>query len=336
MGAAARAGILFKDGRAMERLAAIDLAAFDKTGTLTEGRPSLSATLLFGSLDEDEALRIAAAAESRSEQPYGRALCADALSAFGSLPESVAFSAFPGRGVAAAVEGVVVLAGSPVFLEEGGVTLGDAKASIEALRENGRSVVALAVAGKLEAIFSLEDRPRPSATPAVAALRKLGLELRLLTGDEASVARRVAEEAGIGSALAALSPEGKAEEIGRLKDEGWKVAMIGDGINDAPALVAADVGIAMGEGTDIAIETGDVIVLGRDLRAVPTAIVAARKTVDRIKTNLRWAFGYNAVCISIAAAGYLSPELAALAMAASSITVLLGSLGLKRSIQAVR
>jgi Cu+-exporting ATPase len=332
LGAAARAGILFKDGRAMERLAAVDLAAFDKTGTLTEGKPSLSSTLLFGSLEERQALLIAATAEKNSEQPYGRALCDAALAAFGSLPESEGFVAVPGKGVAARVKGESVLAGSPAFLEQRGVDLAEATQAIDALRRNGRSVVALAVEGKLEAVFALEDGVKPSAAPAVAALRKLGLELRLLTGDEATVALIAAKEAGIASVEAALSPEGKAEEIGRLKDGGWKVAMIGDGINDAPALAAADVGIALGEGSDIAVETGDVIVLGRDLRAVPTAIAVARKTVGRIKANLAWAFGYNVVCITAAAAGYLSPELAALAMAASSITVLLGSLGLKRSL----
>ena len=216
------------------------------------------------------------------------------------------------------------------------MTLSEAKQIIEALQGKGLSVVALAVAEKLEAIFSLDDKIRPSAAGPVASLISLGLELRLLTGDGPFVARRVADEAGIGFALAALSPEGKAQEIGRLKDGGWKVAMIGDGINDAPALAAAWVGIAMGEGTDIAIETGDVIVLGSDLAAIPDALMMARKTMRRIKANLLWAFGYNAVCISVAAAGYLSPELAALAMTASSITVLLGSLGLRRSLLAAR
>jgi Cu+-exporting ATPase len=336
MGAAARRGILFKDGRAMERLAAVDLAAFDKTGTLTEGRPSLSSILLFGSFQENEALRIAAAAERRSEQPYGRAISDAGIASLALLPEATSLSSVPGKGVAAEVEGRNVLAGSPAFLEERGVELSEAKLTIDELRRNGRSVVALAVEGELEAIFSLDDKIRPSAAGAVASLSSLDLEVRLLTGDDAGVARRVADEAGIGSALAALSPEGKAEEIGRLKDDGWNVAMIGDGINDAPALAAAWVGIAMGEGTDIAIETGDVIVLGRDLTAIPNALLIARKTMGRIKANLFWAFGYNAVCISIAAAGYLSPELAALAMAASSITVLIGSLSLKRWIPGAR
>jgi Cu+-exporting ATPase len=259
-----------------------------------------------------------------------------AMAAFGPLPDSESFVAVPGQGVDARVEGENVLAGSPAFLERRGVNLATAMQAIDALRRNGRSVVALAVEGKLEAVFALEDGVKPSAAPAVNALKKLGLELRLLTGDEATVAGIAAKETGIECVEAGLSPEGKAEEIRRLKDGGWKIVMIGDGINDAPALAAADVGIALGEGSDIAVETGDVIVLGSDLRAVPNAITVARKTVGRIKANLAWAFGYNVVCITAAAAGYLSPELAALAMAASSITVLLGSLSLRRSLPVAR
>jgi P-type Cu+ transporter len=330
MGAAARRGILVKDGRAMERLAAVDLVAFDKTGTLTEGRPSLKLIVPFGRMSGPEALRFAAAAERRSEQPYGRALCDAAIAAHGPLPEVDEFVAYPGRGVGAKLEGRSVLAGSPLFLEERGIALLGTLPDIEGLRAKGMGVVALAVDGSLEALFALEDVLKPDAAAAVLALIGMSIESRLLTGDDPKVARLVASAAGIESVEASLSSEHKAEEIGRLQAEGRKVAMVGDGINDAPALAAADVGIALGGGTDIAIEAGDIIALGCDLLSIPAAIRIARQTSRRIRANLAWAFSYNVVCISLAVLGRISPELAALAMAASSIAVILGSLRIDR------
>jgi Cu+-exporting ATPase len=332
MGAAARRGILFKDGLAIEALAAASLAAFDKTGTITEGRPSLALILPFGSMDEDEALRVAAAAELGSEHPFGRAFREALGSRAALLPEPEYFASQPGKGVEAVVEGRVVLVGRPRFLAERGVALEEAEREIDGLRETGRSVVALAADGRLEALFALADAPRPEAAEVVEQLASKGLRSIIVSGDDLAAVELAAKAVGISRVEAPLSPEGKAELVRSLEAAGGVVAMIGDGVNDAPALAAARVGVALGSGADVAIETGDVVILGRDLRALPIAFEIARRTVGRVKANLAWAFGYNAICISFAAAGALSPELAALAMAASSLTVLLGSLGIGRSL----
>jgi Cu+-exporting ATPase len=328
MGAAARRGILFKDGQAVEALSKVDLIAFDKTGTLTLGRPTLAHVLPFGHLVKHEVHQLAAIAERQSEQPYGRALCEAYCAHPARLPFPERFEARPGKGVVATVAGREILVGRPRFLVECGVDTAEAEGEIAMLRETGRSVVALAVDGRLEGLFALSDEPRPEAARTVKTLAGLGIGSLVVSGDELAAATTAAQAIGISRVEAQLSPEGKAELVGRLEAEGRRVAMVGDGINDAPALAAASVGVAIGGGSDAALEAGDVVLLGRDLSALPAAVILARRTAARIRLNLIWAFAYNVICIGFAAAGALSPELSALAMTASSLTVLVGSLGI--------
>jgi Cu+-exporting ATPase len=322
-GAAARAGILLRDAEAIERGAGITAVAFDKTGTLTEGRPRLAA--LHG---DAGALRLAAALQSGSEHPLARAvLTAHA----GPVPPASGFRALPGRGVRGTVEGRPLLLGSARLLEEAG--LPDPFAA-EAVAEaaQGRSLAWLAEEGRaVLALLAFEDAPRPGAAGAVAALRAQGLRVLLLSGDNAAAAGALSARLGIGEVEAALLPADKLERIKALQSGGERVAMVGDGINDAPALAQADLGIAMGSGTDAAMAAAAVTLLRGDPALVPAALHLTRRTRARIRQNLFFAFSYNAALLPLAALGMLSPALAGGAMALSSVSVLANALGLARS-----
>jgi Cu+-exporting ATPase len=297
--------------------------AFDKTGTLTEGRPRLAA--LHG---DAGALRLAAALQSGSEHPLARAvLTAHA----GPVPPSSGFRALPGRGVRGTVEGRPLLLGSARLLEEAG--LPDPFAA-EAVAEaaQGRSLAWLAEEGRaVLALLAFEDAPRPGAAGAVAALRAQGLRVLLLSGDNAAAAGALSARLGIGEVEAALLPADKLERIKALQSGGERVAMVGDGINDAPALAQADLGIAMGSGTDAAMAAAAVTLLRGDPALVPAALHLTRRTRARIRQNLFFAFSYNAALLPLAALGMLSPALAGGAMALSSVSVLANALGLARS-----
>jgi Cu+-exporting ATPase len=311
-GRGAEAGLLIKGGEALEKLGRVDTVVLDKTGTLTEGKPRVTSAAI-----DDGDLRLAAALETRSEHPLAMAVVDFAASRGLKLPSPQEGRAEAGRGVEGLVENHRVLVGTGAFLEQRGV------------QANG-AAIAVAVDGRLSGTLAFTDPLRPTSPEAVERLRRLGQEVVLLSGDRRTTAEAVAREAGISRVVAEVLPEGKTQEITRLKQEGRTVAMVGDGINDAPALALADVGIAMGSGTEIAMEAGDVTLLRPDLRAVAQAIVLSRAAWRVMKQNLVWALVYNVIAIPAAALGYLNPIIASAAMALSSVSVVTNSLRLKR------
>lgn len=334
MGKGAQKGILIRNGEQLERAGKITDVVMDKTGTLTSGKPELTGILPAPgeTRDSDRLLFLAAVAEKRSEHPLGKALVAAASRNQESpLPDPEEFYAVPGKGVVARIDGKAILAGSKAFLQEQDVDISAAEPLEQQIQRNhGQTHVYLAENGRLIAALSLGDRLRDSATPTVAQLTAMGITVHLLTGDNRASAEQAARQVGITNVLAEVLPERKAEMVHSLKSKGRVVAMVGDGINDAPALASADVGIAIGSGTDVAVETGDIVLLQDDLVSIPEAIRLSAKTMLIIKENLFWAFIYNLAAIPFAAAGYLNPVVAAAAMGLSSVSVLLNSLRLRR------
>jgi Cu+-exporting ATPase len=335
-GRAASAGVLVKGGQALQRLGDVDTVAFDKTGTLTVGRPELVAAWTPAGLEEAEALRLTAAVEARSEHPLAEALVRAAQQR--GVPAAAAgdFVATPGQGAAARVDGRDVRVGSAAYLQSAGVDTSAAAAVVEAWRAEARTVVLSAVDGRLAAAFAVADALKPGAPAAIARLRALGLRVVMLTGDHEATARAIAAAAGLDEVRAELSPERKLEAIAALREGARRVAMVGDGINDAPALARADVGIAMGSGTDVAMEAADVALMRGELEGVVTAIALSRATLRVTRQNLFWAFAYNVVGIPVAAGALypalgllLSPVLASAAMAFSSVSVVTNSLRLR-------
>jgi Cu+-exporting ATPase len=335
-GVGAEQGILVKSATALELLHRVRTIVFDKTGTLTVGRPEITDVLVDG-MTPDDALGMAAAAEQGSEHPLGEAIVRYAKERGVALPPIEAFETIPGQGVDALAPDGRILLGNRALMEARGIELGPRGAGSEALAAEGKTVVYLAFAGRLVAVIAAADVLKREAPGVVAALRTLGLEVAMLTGDNRRTAEAIARQAGIGRVLAEVLPEDKAREVAGLQAGGTLVAMVGDGINDAPALAQADVGIAMGSGTDVAIEAADVTLMRGDLRGVIAAVELSRQTIRIIKQNLVWAFGYNAVLIPVAAGVLyplwgmlLSPMLAGAAMAFSSVSVVTNSLRLKR------
>jgi Cu+-exporting ATPase len=325
-GAAARAGILLRDADAIERAGRITLVAFDKTGTLTEGKPRLAALHPAPGFARAEALAIAAALQAGSEHPLARAVLAEAGA---SLPAE-GFRALPGRGVEGIVGGRHYALGSSRLLQEaGGVrgALADAAASGEAA---GQSLSWLMEGSEARALFLFEDAPRTGAAAAVAGLAALGVKPAMISGDQRAAALAVATPLGITDVAAEVLPDGKAARIAAWQEAGEAVAMVGDGVNDAPALAKADLGIAMGTGTDIAIKSAGVTLLRGDPALVPATLEITRLTLRKIRQNLFWAFGYNLLGVPLAALGLLSPPIAGAAMAASSVSVLTNALLLSR------
>ena len=336
-GRGAELGVLVKSAEALETLAGVDMMVFDKTGTLTLGRPTLTDVIPAPGVAEDDVLAFAAAAEQGSEHPIGEAIVARAKERGLPMPAVAEFSTVPGQGIdALAPEGRLLL-GSRALMEARGVDVTALAPRAEALAQAGKTVVYLAVAFRPLGLVAVADTLKPEAPAVVAALRSRGIEVAMLTGDDRRTAAAIARAAGIDRVLAEILPEDKAREIARLRESGRRVAMVGDGINDAPALARADVGIAMGSGTDVAIEAADVTLMRGDLRGVVAAVDLARRTIRIVKENLVWAFGYNVVLIPVAAGllyplwgVLLSPILAGAAMAFSSVSVVTNSLRLKR------
>jgi Cu+-exporting ATPase len=331
-GAAARAGILIRDIEALERAHRIDMVVFDKTGTLTQGRPVLTDLVTAPAVDADELLRLAASAQRGSEHPIGRAV-RDAAAARGlAETDPIRFRAVPGQGVVAAVDGRELALGNQKLMHAAGIDTAALEPEAARLAANGATLVWVAdTATRLPlGILAVKDAEKPESAAAVAALRRMGIETLLLTGDAAPVAASVARDLGITEVRANVGPEEKANVVSQLKAGGRVVAMVGDGINDAPALAAADVGIAMATGTDVALETAGIALMRGDPRLVPDALDVARATMWRIRGNLFWAFAYNIVGVPLAAAGYLSPALAGAAMAFSSVSVVANALVLRR------
>jgi Cu+-exporting ATPase len=342
-GRGAEQGILVKGGSALEAAAQVDTVVLDKTGTVTEGRPAVTEILTAPAAagdpawDEAAVMTAAAAVERHSEHPLAAAIVREAEVMGIAVPEAESFLAHEGRGATALVEGRAVTVGSAAFLIERGVDVGPFTDAIDTLAAKARTPVLVAVDGKPVGLLGLADPIKPSAIGAVRQLHKLGLRLLLVTGDVRKAAIAVAGEVGIDEVESQMLPAGKVEVVRRLQRGGRRVAMVGDGINDAPALAAADVGIAIGTGTDVAIEAGDILLMQGDLRTLVASLELARRTLRTIRQNLFWAFAYNVVGIPVAAGVLypvlgilLSPVFASAAMALSSVTVVTNSLRLRR------
>lgn len=328
-GRGAEMGVLFKNSEALESAKRVQVVALDKTGTITRGEPSVTDVIALNGWNEAEVLRLTAIAERGSEHPLGQAVVTAAGARGLTLTQPEAFEAESGRGVRATVEGRTVLVGSPRFIREQGLDLTAYTGQIEALQGRARTAVLTIIDGVLSGILGIADTVKDGSHEAVAALRAQGLEVVMITGDNEKTAQAIAREVGISRVLADVLPDQKAAMVKRLQSEGKRVAMVGDGINDAPALAQADVGIAIGTGTDIAIEASDVTLVSGDLRGVARAISLSRATMRTIYQNLFWAFIYNIILIPVAMAGALIPMLAAAAMAFSSIFVVSNSLRLR-------
>lgn len=335
-GRGAAAGILIKGGEPLERLAAVDTVVFDKTGTLTEGRPRVADMLIAPGHQRQTVLRVAAALESRSEHPLAKAVVAAAGPLAEPQPAVDNVIALPGKGVFGIVDGTHVIAGTEALLRASGVDVTPLESRAREWAAEGNTVIFVAMAGQAVAAFAIADTVRPNARAVVAALRGHGLRTVMLTGDRRATAEAVAKHAGVNKVIAEVLPDGKVAAIKALQAAGQVVAMVGDGLNDAPALAQADIGMAMASGTDIASEAASVTLMRSDLASVTEAIVLARKTMRTMKQNLFWAFVYNVIGIPVAAGVLypvfgilLSPILASAAMAFSSVSVVSNSLRLR-------
>ena len=354
MGRGASNGVLIRNADALERAHRVDTVVFDKTGTLTEGKPAITEMRAFG-VTETELIRLAGAAESASEHPLAEAVLAEAKARGVEISEASDITATPGRGISAMVGGSTILVGSPSFISENTDASYEFTEAGLRLAEKGETVLAVARDGAAIGLIGVSDRIRPEAVGAIATLKARGIRTVMLTGDNRRTAEKVAAEIGIDEVIAEVLPDGKSSEISRLRGTGGTVAMVGDGINDAPALATADVGIAIGSGTDIAIEAADVTITSGDPAMVAELIDLSRSTMRTIKQNLFWAFFYNVMLIPIAAGilyplfsdgmvpgflqpvigqfGFLNPIVAAAAMAVSSVTVVTNSLRLGKGIR---
>jgi Cu+-exporting ATPase len=328
-GLGARRGILIKNGEALERGQSIDVVLLDKTGTLTQGKPRVVA-LLTRDIEEDELLRLGASAEQFSEHPLAQAIVAAAKEKGISLREPQGFENVAGKGVRASIGAEAILIGNPLFMAEQGFALSpDDEARVRLHEQQGRTVVALARGAGLAGFIAIADTIKPDAKEAIARLHAQGLRTMMITGDNEAAARAIAAELGIDRVFAHVLPGDKTERVCALQEEGARVAFVGDGINDAPALAQADLGIAMGTGTDIAIEAGNIVLVkGSPLKMVE-ALALSRLTFRTIRQNLFWAFFYNAAAIPLAAIGWLNPMIAAAAMAISSVSVVGNSLRIR-------
>ncbi|MGW8483138.1 heavy metal translocating P-type ATPase [Microbacterium sp. NPDC055903] len=329
-GRGAQLGILIKGPEVLESTRRVDTVVLDKTGTVTTGRMTLAEAIAEPGTDAEELLRLAGALEDASEHPIAKAIAAAAGARVGALPAVEAFANIEGRGVQGVVEGRSVVVGRDSLLADWALRLSPEVAAAKVQAEGeGRTVVAVGWDGAARGILVVSDAVKPTSAEAVAQLKALGLTPVLLTGDNEAAARRIAAEVGIDEVVAEVLPEGKVEVITRLQGEGRVVAMVGDGVNDAPALATADLGIAMGTGTDVAIEASDITLVRGDLRGAVDAIRLSRRTLGTIRSNLFWAFAYNVAAIPVAALGLLNPMLAGAAMALSSVFVVGNSLRLR-------
>jgi P-type Cu+ transporter len=332
-GMGAQNGVLIRKGAAIQTLKDVTTIVFDKTGTITEGKPRVTEVIAAGRAGaEHEALATAAAAELGSEHPLGRAVVAHAREEGLEVAEASGFEAVTGHGISANVAGSEILVGSVDLLRERGIELHEELAERkQSLEAEAKTVMAVSRDGAVLGLVAVADTVKSDSLQAVAALRKLGFETAMITGDNERTARAIADQVGIDRVLSEVLPDQKAGEVRRLQDEGSMVAMVGDGINDAPALTQADVGIAIGTGTDVAIESGDIVLVKGDLSAVVRAVKLSRATFTKIRQNLFWAFFYNVVMIPLAVIGVMHPVLAEIAMAFSSINVVTNSRRLQKA-----
>ena len=335
-GKGAEHGVLIKGGEALETAHKIDTVILDKTGTITEGKPRVTDIISRGNFSEDELLRLSASAEIGSEHPLGEAIVSSARDKNMELVKVDTFEAIPGHGIEVTLQDKKMLLGNKKLMEDRNIEI-TLQEEANRLASGGKTPMFVAIDGKLEGIIAVADVIKPSSKKAIDILHRMGIEVVMITGDNKRTAEAIAMQVGIDRVLAEVLPQDKANEVKKLQAEGKKVAMVGDGINDAPALVQADIGIAIGSGTDVAMESADIVLMRSDLMDVSTAIQLSKATIKNIKENLFWAFAYNSAGIPIAAGvlylfggPLLNPMIAAGAMAFSSVSVLTNALRLKR------
>ncbi len=329
-GKGAEQGILIKGGEYLEKAYKLNVIVFDKTGTLTKGRPEVTDTIQLASYTPNEILASCASVEVNSEHPLGEAIVKKAREEGVVFRDTTDFEAMPGLGIRAKIDNNHVILGNRKLFTQMNFDTSSITEKLTKLENEGKTAMILALNDKLVGIVAVSDTIKEDAADAVKTLRQMNLEVVMLTGDNKRTAEAIAKSVGIDKVIAEVLPKDKADVIKQLRNQGKTVAMVGDGINDAPALAEADIGIAIGSGTDVAIETGGIILIKDDLRDVPHAIQLSKKTMSKIKQNLFWAFAYNTALIPIAALGYLNPILAGLAMGLSSVTVVSNSLTLRR------
>ena len=329
-GKGAENGILIKGGEHLERTYKLNVVILDKTGTITKGQPEVTDVLSLGQIQNKEILRLAAITEKKSEHPLGVAIYEKGKKEYENLPDPERFEAIPGMGVKAVVDQKEIYIGTRKLMVEKEIDLGTTETAIARLEDEGKTAMLMSLNNSIEAIIAVADTLKESSRAAIEELQQMGIEVYMITGDNKRTAMAIAKQVGISNILAEVLPENKAEEVEKLMKQGKLVAMVGDGINDAPALATANIGMAMGTGTDVAIEAADITLMRGDLITIPAAIRLSRKTMKKIKQNLFWAFIYNIIGIPFAAVGLLNPIIAGGAMAFSSVSVVTNSLSLKR------
>ena len=329
-GKGAENGILIKGGEYLEMTYKVNAVVLDKTGTITKGQPEVTDIISLGKIESSEILKMAAIAEKSSEHPLGSAIYEKGKNEYGTIPDPEWFKAIPGKGIIAVVDQKEIYIGTRKLMTERKIDPGTTENAIIKLEDEGKTAMLMAVNNKIEAIIAVADTLKESSEEAIKELQDMGILVYLITGDNQRTAKAIAKQVGIENVLSEVLPENKAEEVEKLKKQGKIVAMVGDGINDAPALATADIGMAIGTGTDVAIEAADITLMRGDLITIPAAIRLSRKTMGKIKQNLFWAFIYNIIGIPFAAMGLLNPMIAGGAMAFSSVSVVTNSLSLKR------
>lgn len=329
-GKGAENGILIKSGEHLERAHKMDTIVFDKTGTITKGEPEVTDIVTFNGLNKDEILRIAASVERTSEHPLGQSIVKKGEEELLRLSEPEKFMAIPGKGLKATFEGKEVFIGNRKLMSDNNISIENGEETLLRLEEEGKTAMLISLDNKLSGIIAVADQIKETSKKAIDELKSMGLDVYMITGDNERTAQAIAKEVGITNVLAEVLPENKAEVVEEIKSKGKHVGMVGDGINDAPALAAADVGFAIGTGTDVAMEAADITLMRGDLSGVVTAIRLSHKTMKTIKQNLFWAFFYNSIGIPFAALGFLDPMIAGAAMAFSSVSVVTNSLRLKK------
>ncbi|AKR36747.1 MULTISPECIES: heavy metal translocating P-type ATPase [Bacillus] len=329
-GRSAEYGILFKGGEHLEATHRLDTVILDKTGTVTNGKPVLTDIIVADGFHEEEILRLVGAAEKNSEHPLAEAIVEGIKEKKIDIPSSETFEAIPGFGIESVVEGKQLLIGTRRLMKKFNIDIEEVSKSMEELEREGKTAMLIAIDKEYAGIVAVADTVKDTSKAAIARLKKMGLDVVMITGDNTQTAQAIAGQVGIDHVIAEVLPEGKAEEVKKLQAQGKKVAMVGDGINDAPALATANIGMAIGTGTDVAMEAADITLIRGDLNSIADAIFMSKMTIRNIKQNLFWALAYNALGIPIAALGFLAPWVAGAAMAFSSVSVVLNALRLQR------
>ncbi|WP_242262255.1 heavy metal translocating P-type ATPase [Bacillus cereus group sp. BfR-BA-01453] len=329
-GRSAEYGILFKGGEHLEATHRLDTVILDKTGTVTNGKPVLTDVIVADGFNEEEILRLVGAAEKNSEHPLAEAIVEGIKEKKINIPSSETFEAIPGFGIESVVEGKQLLIGTRRLMKKFNIDIEEVSKSMEELEREGKTAMLIAINKEYAGIVAVADTVKDTSKAAITRLKKMGLDVVMITGDNTQTAQAIAGQVGIDHVIAEVLPEGKAEEVKKLQEQGKKVAMVGDGINDAPALATADIGMAIGTGTDVAMEAADITLIRGDLNSIADAIFMSKMTIRNIKQNLFWALAYNGLGIPIAAFGFLAPWVAGAAMAFSSVSVVLNALRLQR------